>query len=105
MSNFDEQLAEVPSLQHSNEGARSRFETVDDVLSIPNLAACYQRSDFPKELTIVLRSEFRVNKATDQETAPEDRECRFRPRVTTRLLNAVIQCNQSAHGDARIAIQ
>jgi hypothetical protein len=79
MTNLDEQLAEVPSLQHSNEGARSRFETVNEVFSIANLAACYQRSDLPKEFTIVLGSEFRINKATDQKTAPEDREYCSRP--------------------------
>jgi hypothetical protein len=41
ISHFDEQLAEIPSLQHANKGARGRLETFDDVLSITNSAVCY----------------------------------------------------------------
>src|SRR4029077_17389472 len=105
ISDLDERLAKVPSLQHSNESAGCCVEAFHDVLAITNSAVCYQRFDFPKELAIVLGSEFGIEETPEHQTAPKDRERGLWPHVVPHLLNAVIERNQATHGHACIPVE
>ena len=65
MSNFDEQLAEVPSLQHANERLRRLLQPVDEIVGILAAASGNAGANLPQEGAIVIRGKLVVDGATD----------------------------------------
>src|SRR5437867_3237498 len=59
----DDELAEVASLQHSDESAWRVFETVDDVLSVANATRGDARTNLAREVGIVFGREVVVDEA------------------------------------------
>src|SRR5438552_1869909 len=59
----DDQLAEVASLQHSDESAWRVFETVDDVLAVANATRGDARTNLAQEVGIMFGGEVVVDEA------------------------------------------
>lgn len=59
----DDQLPEVASLEHADEGSRRALETVDDVLTVADAAVADAGTDLAQKVGIVLGGEFVVDEA------------------------------------------
>src|ERR1700724_3474428 len=64
-----DQLTEVSSLQHPDEGAGRRLEPINHVLSVANAAVRDQRLDLSQKVIVVIRHKLCIDKAADHKTA------------------------------------
>src|SRR5262245_64853781 len=69
----DDELAEVPTLEHAEEGLRCLLQSIDEVLAIPDAAVGDAGADLPQEGGEVLGSKVVVDEAADRQALRQDR--------------------------------
>src|SRR5207249_723896 len=100
------QLAEVASLQHANEGFWRVFQTVDEVLAITDAAVGDAGADLAQECGIVLGGEFVVDEPAHREALRQDLAHRGgQPVGAVALFNAGVLRDQAADRDTREPVE
>src|SRR6266850_6070745 len=102
----DDELAEVASLEHSDESAWRVFETVDDVLAVANTTSDDARTNLAQEVGIVLGSEVVVDEATYGQPLRENLpHGRGEPIRTVARWDAVVLRNEPSDRNARKIVE
>src|SRR5215831_2242357 len=102
----DDQLPEVASLKHADEGFGRVLETVDEILAIADAAIRDTGIDFAQECGIVFGGEFVVNEAAQCQALRQDlAHGGGEPIGTIAFSYSVVLRDQAGHRDTRKLVE